>query len=100
MDALAQEIEERGGKAIAVPCDVTKRVDLVTLVEAGMKAFGKLDVLVNNAGIMPLSPMGELRVEEWDRTIDVNVKGVLYGIAAALPIFEKQGGQGSVNCFV
>lgn len=91
LDAQVQEIVAAGGKAIAVACDVTKREDLAHLVQAGMEAFGKIDVLINNAGIMPLSPMSELRVDEWEQTIDVNIKGVLYGIAAALPVFEKQG---------
>ncbi|MEK6399195.1 MAG: SDR family oxidoreductase, partial [Terriglobus sp.] len=91
LDSLVHEIEQQGGKAIAVTCDVLKRDDLVALVQAGVNAFGKVDVIVNNAGIMPLSPMNALRVDEWEQTIDVNIKGVLYGIAAALPVFEKQG---------
>lgn len=91
LDSLVAEIEQQGGKAIAVACDVVKRDELVALVQAGVNAFGKVDVLVNNAGTMPLSPMSELRVDEWEQTIDVNIKGVLYGIAAALPVFEKQG---------
>lgn len=91
LDALVSEIEQAGGKAVAVACDVAKRADLERLVEAGVQAFGKVDVMVNNAGIMPLSPMSELRVEEWEQTVDVNIKGVLYGIAAALPVFQKQG---------
>jgi NADP-dependent 3-hydroxy acid dehydrogenase YdfG len=97
LNALVQEIVAAGGKAVAAASDVTKREDLVALVEAGLKAFSKIDVLVNNAGIMPLSPMSALRVDEWDETIDVNVKGVLYGIAAALPIFEKQGSGHFIN---
>ncbi|MFC6644846.1 SDR family oxidoreductase [Granulicella cerasi] len=97
LDALVSEIEAAGGKALAVACDVVKRADLEALVAAGVKAFGKIDVIVNNAGIMPLSPLSELRVEEWEQTIDVNVKGVLYGIAAALPVFEKQGSGHFVN---
>ncbi len=91
LDTLVHELEASGGRAIAVACDVTRREDLVALVTAGVTAFGKVDVLINNAGTMPLSPMSELRVDEWDQTIDVNIKGVLYGIAAALPVFERQG---------
>ncbi len=97
LDALVKEIEKDGGKAVAVACDVTKREDVAALLAAGVNTFGKVDVLVNNAGIMPLSPMSALRVEEWDETIDVNVKGVLYGIAAALPVFEKQGSGHFIN---
>lgn len=97
LDALVQEIEQGGGKALAVACDVVKREDLVALVQAGVKTFGKVDVLINNAGIMPISPMSELRVEEWEQTIDVNIKGVLYGIAAALPVFEQQGSGHIIN---
>ncbi|MDE1161372.1 MAG: SDR family oxidoreductase [Acidobacteriaceae bacterium] len=97
LDDVVSEIEAAGGKALAVACDVLKRADLVALVEAAVTAFGKVDVIVNNAGIMPLSPMSELRVEEWEQTIDVNIKGVLYGIAAALPVFEKQGSGHFVN---
>ena len=91
LDAIVREIEQDGGKAVAVACDVAKRADVTALVEAGVQTFGKVDVMMNNAGIMPLSPMTELRVEEWEQTIDVNVKGVLNGIAAALPVFQKQG---------
>ena len=97
LDALVQEIEQAGGKAVAVACDVVKRADVTALIQAGVKAFGRVDVMVNNAGIMPLSPMTELRVEEWEQTIDVNVKGVLYGIAAALPGFQKQGSGHFIN---
>ncbi len=97
LDALVSEIEQAGGSAVAATCDVTRREDLQALVAAGVKAFGKIDVLVNNAGVMPLSPMSALRVEEWEQTIDVNVKGVLYGIAAALPVFEQQGSGHFIN---
>ena len=97
LEALVKEIAQAGGKAIAVACDVATRTDVAALVEAGVEAFGKVDVMINNAGIMPLSPMAELRVDEWEQTLDVNIKGVLYGIAAALPVFQKQGSGHFIN---
>ena len=68
-----------------------RRDDLSALVKLAGERFGKLDVLVNNAGVMPISPLDDLHVEEWEEMIDVNIKGVLYGIAAALPVFRQQG---------
>ncbi|MEP1983613.1 MAG: SDR family oxidoreductase, partial [Maribacter dokdonensis] len=70
--------------------DVTNADDVKALVKKAIDSFGKIDVMVNNAGIMPLAPLSALKVNEWDSMIDVNIKGVLYGIAAALPEFEKQ----------
>ena len=91
MDVIVQEIKATGGEASAYTVDVTRREDLTALVENAIKDFGKVDVMVNNAGFMAIAPISELRVDEWDRMIDINVKGVLYGIAAALPKFEAQG---------
>jgi NADP-dependent 3-hydroxy acid dehydrogenase YdfG len=71
--------------------DVTQRQHLEKLIALALATYGKLDVLINNAGIAPISLMDELQVEDWDMMIDVNIKGVLYGIAAALPVFRKQG---------
>jgi NADP-dependent 3-hydroxy acid dehydrogenase YdfG len=88
--ALAGEIAAAGGKALALQTDVTDRGQVQRLVDAAVESCGRIDVLVNNAGIMPLSPLERLKVEEWDRMIDVNLKGVLYGIAAALPHMKAQ----------
>ncbi|MNU62264.1 putative oxidoreductase [compost metagenome] len=92
IDALVAEIIESGGKAVAVATDVTKREDLQRLVGAAVET-GRIDVLINNAGVMPLSPLERVKVDEWDQMIDVNLKGVLYGVAAALPpmIAQKSG---------
>jgi NADP-dependent 3-hydroxy acid dehydrogenase YdfG len=91
LEALAGRIAAAGGEAAFARTDVKRRADLAALVNLASERFGKLDVLVNNAGIGPISPLDDLRVEEWEEMIDVNVKGVLYGIATALPLFRKQG---------
>jgi NADP-dependent 3-hydroxy acid dehydrogenase YdfG len=75
----------RGGKAITVTTDVTKRDQVKKLVDATVQTYGRIDVIINNAGLMPQAPLERLKIDEWDRMIDVNIKGVLYGIAAALP---------------
>lgn len=90
MEAIAADIEAQGGKALVVETDVTRRQDLERLIEASVTAFGRVDVLVNNAGLMAIAPLDELEVDAWDRMIDINIKGVLYGVAAALPVFRKQ----------
>lgn len=90
IDTLAAELSEAGHKAIAVVTDVTRQEDLRKLIDAAIQTYGRIDVLINNAGVMPLSPMDRVRVDEWDQMIDVNVKGVLYGIAAALPYMKEQ----------
>ena len=88
---IASEINEAGkGKAIYLKTDVTKKDQVQALVDKAVQEFGKLDVIINNAGLMSIAPMSETKVEEWERMIDINIKGVLYGIAAALPIFQKQ----------
>lgn len=87
---LADEIRKAGGKAHTRVTDVVRRADVEALVQGAREAFGRIDVVVNNAGIMQLSPLERLKVDEWDRMIDVNLKGVLYGIAAALPVMKEQ----------
>jgi NADP-dependent 3-hydroxy acid dehydrogenase YdfG len=91
LQALVDRIAGAGGEAIHARTDVTRREDLMILVKVACAKFGKLDVLINNAGIGPISPLDDLRVEDWEQMIDVNFKGVLYGIAAALPVFRRQG---------
>jgi NADP-dependent 3-hydroxy acid dehydrogenase YdfG len=91
LGALADRIMRAGGEAAYARTDVRRRGDLSQLVNLACERYGKLDVLVNNAGVMPISPLDDLRVEDWEEMIDTNIKGVLYGIAAALPVFRKQG---------
>ena len=89
--ALTARIAGAGGTAVHLVTDVRRRGDLTSLVEMAQERFGKLDVLVSNAGIGPISPLDSLRVDEWEDMVDVNIKGVLYGVAAALPVFRAQG---------
>ena len=90
IDALARELTANGQPALAVQTDVTDRAQVQRLVDAAIAKFGRIDVMVNNAGLMPHSPLERLKVDDWDRMIDVNLKGVLYGIAAALPAMQAQ----------
>jgi NADP-dependent 3-hydroxy acid dehydrogenase YdfG len=89
--ALAKRIETAGGTVAFSPTDVRRRSDLGALVGLACDRYGKLDVLFSNAGVMPVSLLSDLRVEDWEEMIDINIKGVLNGIAAALPVFRKQG---------
>ncbi|GAA2306447.1 SDR family oxidoreductase [Streptomyces violaceusniger] len=91
IEALAARIAGAGGEAVAVVTDVKRRADLSRLVATARDRYGRLDVLVSNAGISPISALDDLRVEDWEAMVDVNVKGVLYGIAEALPVFREQG---------
>jgi NADP-dependent 3-hydroxy acid dehydrogenase YdfG len=97
LEALAARVRDAGGEVVFARTDVRQREDLSNLVELACERFGRLDVLVSNAGIGPISPLDDLRVEDWDAMIDVNIKGVLYGIAAALPVFRRQGAGHFVN---
>jgi NADP-dependent 3-hydroxy acid dehydrogenase YdfG len=91
LKALAARIAAAGGDAAYAATDVTQRADLENLVARASERFGRFDVLVSNAGIGPISRFDDLRVEDWEAMIDVNIKSVLYGIAAALPVFRRQG---------
>lgn len=97
LDAVVAEITTAGGEARAYPLDVTDKHQVKAVVDAVVADFGRLDVIVNNAGLMPIRPMIEVNTDEWDAMIDVNLKGVLYGIAAALPIFVAQDGGHVIN---
>ena len=90
IEKLSQQINDNGGKSLAIAVDVTKRDQVKQFVDSAVKHFGRVDVILNNAGIMPLSPIDRLNVDEWDTMIDVNIKGVLNGIAAVLPYMKEQ----------
>src|SRR3954453_5960711 len=89
LQSLAEELTGRGGKALAIATDVTDFDQVKRLVDAAVQAYGRIDVIINNAGLMPSSPLERLKIDDWNRTIDVNIKGVLYGIAAALPYMKR-----------
>lgn len=97
LEKLVAQIVSAGGEASYAAGDVSHRGYLEALVKQATDTFGRLDVLINNAGVMPISPLDELRVEDWEAMIDINVKGVLYGIAAALPVFRSQKSGHIVN---
>jgi NADP-dependent 3-hydroxy acid dehydrogenase YdfG len=97
LEALAADIRAAGGQAEFAVTDVTRKQDVAALVQVALDRFGQLDVMINNAGLMAVAPMKELKVDEWDSMIDINVKGVLYGIAAALPVFQRQDSGHFIN---
>lgn len=90
LDILAKDCIAAGGKALVVQTDVTQHADVKNMVNQTLTQFGRIDVLINNAGLMAIAPMHKAKVDEWERMIDINVKGLLYGIAEVLPVFEKQ----------
>jgi len=90
LKSLAEELEAKGTEVLWQVTDVTDREQVESLAAATKKKFGRIDVLINNAGLMPLAPLDALKVDEWEQMIDVNIKGVLYGIAAVLPTMREQ----------
>jgi NADP-dependent 3-hydroxy acid dehydrogenase YdfG len=90
LQALVAELTRDGGEALGVATDVTDREQVRQLVDAAVQAYGRIDVMINNAGLMAHSPLNRLKVDDWDRMVDVNLKGVLYGIAAAMPYMQSQ----------
>lgn len=90
LEKLCAELRAERAKIDALQCDVLERSALQQLADLAMEKYGRIDVLINNAGVMPLSPLAALKVEEWELTLDVNVRGVLYGIAAVLPVMQAQ----------
>jgi NADP-dependent 3-hydroxy acid dehydrogenase YdfG len=97
LKALAEEIKAAGGQVRIRALDVTRLDDMKAFADFALAEFGRIDVLVNNAGVMPLSPLIELKIEEWNWMIDVNIRGVLHGIAAVLPAMEARGEGHIVN---
>ncbi|MEK1853664.1 MAG: SDR family oxidoreductase [Phyllobacterium sp.] len=97
LDALVEEIAASGGSSRGRSLDVTDRQDMQAFADFAASEFGQVDVIVNNAGVMPLSPLASLKVDEWDRMIDVNIRGVLHGIAAVLPGMEARGSGQIIN---
>jgi len=94
LEKLTAKIRESGGTAEFRALDVTDLADTKAFADFALKTFGRIDVIINNAGVMPLSPLAELKIDEWNRMIDVNIRGVLHGIAAVLPhMTERKRGQ-------
>lgn len=90
LESLTRDIRNDGGTAHFRVLDVTRLEDMQAFVDFALTTHGHIDVMVNNAGVMPLSKLEEVKVDEWDRMIDVNIRGVLHGIAAGLPVMKKQ----------
>ena len=97
LDTIAADIRAAGGTAEAMALDVTDCASMVAFAQAAVERWGRVDVLVNNAGVMPLSPLAAGKLEEWERMVDVNIKGVLWGIGAVLPVMEAQGSGQIIN---
>jgi NADP-dependent 3-hydroxy acid dehydrogenase YdfG len=97
LEVTTREIRAAGGTAEYRSLDVADRAQVQAFVDFAKQAFGRVDVIFNNAGVMPVSPMNALKVDEWDRIVDINIKGVLHGIAAVLPLMEAQGSGHIIN---
>lgn len=97
LESLVKEIKKNGGEATFLKTDVRHQPDLVQLVNLAVEQYGRLDVIVNNAGIAKISRIDELDTNSWDEMIDINIKGTLYGMAAAIPVFKKQQSGHIVN---
>ncbi len=97
LDTLVSEITAAGGNAVAYQTDVTRKEEVDALIKGAIDTFGRVDVLINNAGAMAIAPMSEGKTDEWDRMIDINIKGLLYGIAATLPVFQQQNSGHFIN---
>ena len=97
LNTIAEEITAAGGQAAIAQTDVTVPADVKNLIDTALAVFGKVDVLINNAGLMAIAPMSALQVDEWNNMIDINIKGVLNGIAAVLPYFQAQNSGHFIN---
>ena len=91
LESLASDIQGDGGSVVIQQLDVTKLEQMRAIIGAAQSRFGRVDAIINNAGVMPLSSLEALKIEEWNRMIDVNIRGVLHGIATGLPVMKKQG---------
>jgi len=97
LKAVADEIEASGGEVLSLETDVRDRGAVQALVDKACQRFGRVDVVVNNAGIGPISPLDDLRLDDWDTMVDINLKGALNAVAAALPVFRQQGSGHLIN---
>lgn len=97
LETLARTIRADGGQVDYRALDVTQREDVQASADAALERHGRIDVIINNAGVMPLSPLASLKLDEWDRMIDVNIRGVLHGVAAVLPTMQSQGSGQIIN---
>lgn len=97
LEAIVADIKAAGGEALSLTADVTNKADVDAVIAAALDVFGRVDVVINNAGLMAIAPLQEVRTDEWDRMIDINIKGLLYGVAAALPVFQRQQSGHFVN---
>ena len=91
LETLKKQIVNDGGKALVVECDIAKRDDVKKLINATLDTFGTIDILINNAGVMPVSPIELDRYQDWDNMVDINIKGLLYGIGLSLPTMIEKG---------